>query len=84
MEEYNIDELVKDLDVEIHDFYNGIYLTKKQAQILKEYGFDYNKYTDMKSLIFDINNYLEEVEDEQLENILYELSEFDYYHNTNK
>ena len=51
---------------------------------IKEYGFDYNKYTDMKSLIFDINNYLEEVEDEQLENILYELSEFDYYHNTNK
>ena len=84
MEEYNIDELVKDLDVEMHDFYNGIYLTKRQAQILKEYDFDYNKYTDMKSLIFDINNYLEEVEDEQLENILYELSEFDYYHNTNK
>ena len=47
-------------------------------------GWYYNKYTDMKSLIFDINNYLEEVEDEQLENILYELSEFDYYHNTNK
>ena len=37
MEEYNIDELVKDLDVEMHDFYNGIYLTKRQAQILKEY-----------------------------------------------
>ena len=84
MEEYNINELVKDLDVEMHDCDNGIYLTKKQAQILKEYVFDYNKYTDMKSLIFDINNYLEEVEDEQLENILYELSEFDYYHNTNK
>ena len=72
MEEYNIDELVKDLDVEMHDFYNGIYLTKRQAQILKEYGFDYNKYTDMKSLIFDINNYLEEVE--VLENRIYKLN----------
>lgn len=84
MEEYNIDELVSNLNIEMHEFHNGIYLTKKQMEILKSCGFDYTKYNNMKSLIFDINSYLEEVEDESLESILYELSEFDYYHNTNK
>ena len=84
MKEYNIDELVSSLEIEMHNNYNGLYLTETQAKKLMDYGFDYNKYSNLKSLIFDLDNYLEEIECEELEDILYELSEFDYYHNTNK
>ena len=68
----------------MHKDYNGLYLTQRQAEKLVQYGFDYNKYSNLKSLIFDLDNYLEENECEELEDILYEISEFDYYHNTNK
>ena len=84
MKEYDVDELVAGLNVEMHKDYNGLYLTDTQAERLLKYGFDYNKYTNLKSLIFDLDNYLEENECEELEDILYELSEFDYYHNTKK
>ena len=81
---YDIEKLLSEMNVEMHNVYNGLYLTDKQASILKQYGFDYNKYNSLKSLILDLDNYLNENECEELEEILYEISEFDYYHNTNK
>lgn len=84
MKEYNVDELMANFEVEMHQNYNGLYLTASQAERLAQYGFDYNKYTNLKSLILDLDNYLAENECEELEEILYEISEFDYYHNTNK
>jgi len=84
MKEYDIDKLVSKLQVEMHNDYNGLFLTKRQAEKLLSYGFDYNKYNNLKSLIFDLDSYLEENECEELEEILYDISEFDYYHNTKK
>lgn len=84
MKEYNVDELMTNFKVEMHQDYNGLYLTASQADRLMQYGFDYNNYTNLKSLILDLDNYLAENESEELEEILYEISEFDYYHNTNK
>lgn len=84
MEDYNIDEIVSNLNVEMHKDYNGLFLTDSQVEKLTRYGFDYTKYSNLKSLIFDLNSYLDENECEELEDVLYEISEFDYYHYTNK
>ena len=81
---YDIEKLLSEMNIEMHNVYNGLYLTDKQASTLKQYGFDYNKYNSLKSLILDLDNYLNENECEELEEILDEISEFDYYHNTNK
>ena len=83
--EYNIDELVSNIDNDMHTVHNGIYLTKRQIDILEENGFSYQKYHNIKELILDLDEYLNSnPENLELENILDELSEFDYYHNVNK
>lgn len=64
---------------------NGIYLSDNQVQILKRYGIDYNKYVSLESLIFDIEQILnEETNIEDLEEVSKRLSELNYYNNTNK
>ena len=66
---------------------NDIYLSDIQIDILKQYGFLYQNYSNLKSLIFDIEEYLNENYDqelEDLENVANSLSEFNYYYNTNK
>ena len=86
-EDVSIEKLVSDLNPRANMFKdcgNGIYLSVIQMSILKQYGFDYEKYSNIKSLIFDVEEYLNENYDEDLENIVSSLAEFDYYHNTNK
>lgn len=66
---------------------NNVYLSENQIEILTKYGFSYQNYSNLKSLIFDIEEYLNENYDqeiEDLENVVNNLSEFNYYHNTNK
>lgn len=66
---------------------NNIYLSDNQIEILKQYGFSYQNYSSLKSLIFDIEEYINENYDQELddlENVVTNLAEFDYYHNTNK
>lgn len=66
---------------------NDIYLSDMQIEILKQYGFLYQNYSSIKSLIFDIEEYINENYDQDLddlESVVSNLSEFDYYHNTNK
>ena len=83
--EYNVEELVSSIDKDMHVLYNGIYLTNNQISILASNGFDYKKYNNIKELIFDLDEYLNmEPDNVELENILEDLSEFDYYHNVNK
>lgn len=83
--EYDIDDLVESIEQDLHLYYNGIYLTERQVEILKQNGFNYEKYQNIKELIFDLDEYLNENPDNiELENILEDLTEFDYYHNMNK
>ena len=83
--EYNISELIGDVTGNAHIYYNGIYLTQRQMDILNNYGFSYEKYGNIKELMFDLDEYLNtEPDNVELEAILEELSEFDYYHNVNK
>ena len=67
---------------------NNIYLSNKQMNILDRYMIDYKNVVDMTELIFKVEEYIEEnysyEELDELENLSLELSEFNYYYNTNK
>lgn len=84
----NIDELTK----EVYDDKNmlkmrgnGIYLSDNEVQVLKKYNIDYKKYSSLSSLVFGIEEILnEEVDADDLEQISSKLSELNYYNNTNK
>ena len=64
---------------------NGIYLSDNQIKVLKRYNIDYNIYASLSSLIFDIEEILnEEVDVEDLEEVSIKLAEINYYNYTNK
>lgn len=85
MESLDLDNLAMDIEKNMHIYYNGIYLTERQIDILNSNGFDYKKYKNIKELIFDLDEYLNENSDNiDLEEVLEALTEFDYYHNVNK
>lgn len=71
----------------IRKCYNNIYLSDSDVEILKKYNFDINNYSNIEGLIFDIEEYLDsnyDLELDDLEKISINLSEFNYYQNTNK
>ena len=84
--EYNIDEIVNEIDFEgnMHKKINNLYLTEKQIDILSRYNIDYNKCTSMNELLYYIDECLELEDSEELERISLEIAEANYYMNTNK
>ena len=84
MEDYNIDELLKNIKPNLHKSYKGIFLTDEEVRVLKLYGFDINKYSDIKELMFDLEEYLNDEMQDDLEQVLLSLAEFNYYNNTTK
>lgn len=83
--EYDVDSLIKENSTDNYVMYNGMYLSDNQINILNSNGFDYKKYKNIKELMFDIDEYLyNEPDNIELEKVLEELSEYDYYHNINK
>lgn len=83
MNDKYIDEL-NNVSRDMHKNYNGIYLTDSEVNILKNNGFDVNKYSNIKELMFDLEDALEESDNDELDMILSSIAEFNYYHNTNK
>lgn len=66
---------------------NGMFLNDIEIEVLTRYNFDYKKYTNLNSLIFDIDNYINECEGldlQDLEEVLDSLSERHYYNEVNK
>lgn len=67
---------------------NNIYLSNRQIQILDRYNIKYQNVIDIKELIFQVEDYINDNylcgDLEDLENLSQELSEFNYYYNTNK
>lgn len=64
---------------------NGIYLSDNEIGILQKYNINYKNYSSLSSLIFDIEEILNEESDlDDLEQISSRLSEMNYYNNTNK
>lgn len=86
--EVNIDNLIKDVydDKSMLKMRgNGIYLSDNDIEVLNKYNINYNKYSSLNALIFDIEEILNEETDlEDLEEISTRLSEYNYYNNTNK
>ena len=66
--------------------YNNIYITDEQVSILRNYGIDVEKYTNISELIYDVETYLNEESGDfdDLEWVSQTLSEYNYYNNTNK
>lgn len=89
-EEVNIDDLLKDVDLEkdmLKDYGNGMLLTENYIEILNKYDIDYKKYSNLNSLIYEIEECLNDsygLDVGDLEWLATELSERNYYQNTRK
>lgn len=72
-------------DNKLNKISDNLYLSNRQIEILKRYEIDYKKFNDIKPLMYEVETALEEVYDaDDLQALSIELSEFNYYHNTNK
>ena len=81
--EYNIKELLNSIDFnknKLTKVNDKLMLTNYQIEVLKRFDIIPENYTSLSSIICDA----EEVFDEELDNILSELQERNYYENTNK
>ena len=63
---------------------NNIYLSDNDILILEKYGINYMNYSSIKSLIFDIEEILNEECFDDLEELSKKLADFSYYNYTNK
>lgn len=88
MNEYNIDDLVNNLDFEsnsLNDCGNGMFLTNFEIEILDKYSINYKKYSSLKEVLFEIEDILNDDGTlDDLENISKSIAERDYYLNSNK
>lgn len=63
---------------------NNLYLTNEEINVLNSYNINYSICNSMKDLISLIENTLLDEELEDIEDILINISERDYYSNTRK
>ena len=91
----DIDSLINDLGIELNidnktikTRKNGLLLTDEQIEILKNHNINYEQYTTLSSLIFKIEEYITEVQGymdiTDIDEVSKQLSEQNYYNNTNK
>lgn len=79
-----IDEIVKKTheDMKLNRINDNLYLTNKEIEVLERYDINYN--TSIEELMFNLEEILNENDYEDLEEVSNSISEFNYYHNTNK
>lgn len=83
-EEIDISDLISDKYMH-KQIGNGIFLSDYQIDVLLKYEIDPYKCSSINDLIFQIDEVLEDDDSaEDLDNISREISEFNYYSNTNK
>ncbi len=63
---------------------NGIYLTGEQIDTLEKYNINYEKCKSISELINLIEQYKDDDNYDELDWVQTNLSDFNYYHNTNK
>ena len=87
-QEYDIDNLVSNIDFNSGSFQNinGMMLTNHEIEVLDRYKIPYKKCNSLKEVIFEIEEIIEDsdIVDEDLDYISSTISERDYYQNTNK
>ena len=88
--EYNIDEIVKNMDFlsgKLVDLGNGLMLTNKEIEVLDRYNINYKNCSNLKEVLSKIEEvfYDEDGADlEELDIVSETIAERDYYQNTNK
>ena len=83
-ENINIDDLVSQQYMH-KEVKKGIFLSDYQISVLNQYGIDVNKCSSINDLIYQIDEILDNEEGvDDLESVSKEISEFNYYANTNK
>ena len=63
---------------------NGLMLSDNDIEILRSNGINYLEFSNLASLIFRIEEALEEEENEELEKLNMKLGEYNYYNYTEK
>lgn len=87
MKEYNLNELLNEVDFNKNKYIkinNNLMLTNFQINVLKRFNIDIENMSSISQIIFEADEILEEEPDEELEQVIYELAERNYYENTNK
>ena len=87
MEKYDIDKLTSELDFtsnKLRKVNDKLYLTNYQIDVLKRNDINPEEFTTLKEIIYLAEEAYEDTLDEELEIILDQLSERNYYENTNK
>ena len=85
--EYNIKELLDSIDFnknKLTKVNDKLMLTNYQIEVLKRFDITPENYSSLSSIICDTEEVYEETLDEELDAILSELQERNYYENTNK
>jgi hypothetical protein len=89
--EYKMDDLINSIDFSSNKLIgkDNYLLTKREIEILTRNEINYKNFSSYKSLMFEIQEVLDEGyvdsdDVEELEWVLNEISERDYYTNTNK
>lgn len=63
---------------------NNFLLSDYQIEVLQRNGFNYLKYSNIKDLLFDIEEVLNEGEDLELDTVSQQIAELLYYRDTKK
>ena len=87
MKDYNLNDLLNNIDFESNRLVkinNKLYLTNYQIEILNKYNIDYKSLGNLSSIIYMAEEILEKDDYEDLDEIIRELAERNYYENTNK
>ena len=64
---------------------NDLYLSDSDIEVLEKYEIDYLKFKSVKELMFQIETMLRNYDtDDDLEDLLIKLSDYNYYFQTNK
>ncbi len=63
---------------------NGFLLSDYQVEVLDKNHIHYQAYSNLSSLLFEIEESLNEEENEELEEVSRQLAEIHYYNETNK
>ena len=81
-----LDDIIKEAheSLKLNKINDKLYLTNKQIEVLERYDIDYH--TSIEELMFKLDEILNESDGEytDLEEVSNSISEFNYYHNTNK
>lgn len=90
-----LDTLLEDLGIsldiehtQLKQRKNGLLLSDEQIEILKNHNINYEEYTTLSSLIFAIEDYINDVQGymdiTDIDELSKQLQEQNYYNNTNK